>query len=88
MQGLDGGRLNIAAAALGGAQAALDKALAYTAERRAFGHALNRFQALQFRLADMETELQAARMFLYQAAWKYDRRRPTPPSTAPWRSAS
>jgi alkylation response protein AidB-like acyl-CoA dehydrogenase len=72
MQGLDGGRLNIAAAALGGAQAALDIALAYTAERRAFGHALNKFQALQFRLADMETELQAARVFLYQAAWKYD----------------
>jgi alkylation response protein AidB-like acyl-CoA dehydrogenase len=76
MQGLDGGRLNIAAAALGGAQAALDKALTYTAERRAFGHALNRFQALQFRLADMETELQAARIFLYQAAWKYDRKAP------------
>jgi alkylation response protein AidB-like acyl-CoA dehydrogenase len=76
MQGLDGGRLNIAAAALGGAQGALDKALAYTAERRAFGHALNRFQALQFKLADMETELQAARVFLYQAAWKYDRKDP------------
>jgi alkylation response protein AidB-like acyl-CoA dehydrogenase len=76
MQGLDGGRLNIAAAALGGAQGALDKALAYTAERRAFGHALNRFQALQFKLADMETELQAARVFLYQAAWKYDRKEP------------
>jgi alkylation response protein AidB-like acyl-CoA dehydrogenase len=76
MRGLDGGRLNIAAAALGGAQAALDKALAYTAERRAFGHALNRFQALQFRLADMETELQAARVFLYQAAWKLDRKAP------------
>jgi alkylation response protein AidB-like acyl-CoA dehydrogenase len=76
MAGLDGGRLNIAAAALGGAQAALEKALAYTAERRAFGHALNRFQALQFRLADMETELQAARIFLYQAAWKLDREAP------------
>jgi alkylation response protein AidB-like acyl-CoA dehydrogenase len=73
MQGLDGGRLNIAAAALGGAQAAFDIALAYTAERRAFGRTLNEFQALQFRLADMETELQAARIFLYQAAWKLDR---------------
>ena len=72
MAGLDGGRLNIAAAALGGAQAALDRALAYTAERQAFGQPLNRFQALQFRLADMETELQAARIFLYQAAWKFD----------------
>jgi alkylation response protein AidB-like acyl-CoA dehydrogenase len=76
MAGLDGGRLNIAAAALGGAQAALDKALAYTAERRAFGHTLDKFQALQFRLADMETELQAARIFLYQAAWKLDRQAP------------
>ena len=73
MQALDGGRLNIAAAALGGAQAALDIALAYTGERRAFGKALNEFQALQFRLADMETGLQAARTFLYQAAWKLDR---------------
>jgi len=72
MAGLDGGRLNIAAAALGGAQAALDKALVYMGERRAFGRALTDFQALQFRLADMETELQAARIFLYQAAWKYD----------------
>jgi len=74
MAGLDGGRLNIAAAALGGAQAALDKALAYTGERRAFGHTLDKFQALQFRLADMETELQAARVFLYQAAWKLDQK--------------
>ena len=73
MQGLDGGRLNIAAAALGGAQAALDIALAYTGERRAFGRRLDEFQALQFRLADMETEMQAARIFLYQAAWKLDR---------------
>lgn len=72
MRGLDGGRLNIAAAALGGAQAALDKALAYTGERRAFGQAIRDFQAIQFRLADMETELQAARVFLRQAAWKLD----------------
>ena len=72
MRGLDGGRLNIAAAALGGAQAALDRALAYTGERRAFGQAIRDFQATQFRLADMETELQAARVFLRQAAWKLD----------------
>jgi alkylation response protein AidB-like acyl-CoA dehydrogenase len=72
MAGLDGGRLNIAAAALGGAQAALARALGYMAERRAFGRPLTDFQALQFRIADMETELQAARIFLYQAAWKYD----------------
>jgi alkylation response protein AidB-like acyl-CoA dehydrogenase len=76
MRGLDGGRLNIAAAALGGAQAALDCALAYTAERRAFGKPVRDFQAIQFRLADMETELQAARVFLYQAAWKLDQAAP------------
>ncbi|HVH02540.1 MAG TPA: acyl-CoA dehydrogenase family protein [Amaricoccus sp.] len=76
MQGLDGGRLNIAAAALGGAQAALEIALGHTAGRHAFGQPLNRFQALQFRLADMETGLQAARVFLYQAAWKLDRQAP------------
>jgi alkylation response protein AidB-like acyl-CoA dehydrogenase len=72
MAGLDGGRLNIAACSLGAAQAALDKALAYMQERHAFGKPLSAFQALQFKLADMETELQAARIFLYQAAWKLD----------------
>jgi alkylation response protein AidB-like acyl-CoA dehydrogenase len=76
MTGLDGGRLNIAAAALGGAQAALDRALAHARERTAFGRRLADFQALQFRLADMETELQAARIFLYQAAWTLDRKAP------------
>ncbi len=76
MAGLDGGRLNIAAAALGGAQSALSTALAYTRERHAFGRPLADFQALQFRLADMETELQAARVFLHQAAWKLDRKAP------------
>lgn len=72
MAGLDGGRLNIAAGALGGAQAALDATLAYMGERRAFGQSLDQFQALQFRLADMETALQSARIFLRQAAWKLD----------------
>ncbi|MBU2148402.1 MAG: isobutyryl-CoA dehydrogenase [Alphaproteobacteria bacterium] len=76
MAGLDGGRLNIAACSLGGAQAALDKTLAYMAERQAFGRSIDQFQALQFRLADMETELQAARIFLYAAATKFDRRAP------------
>ena len=76
MAGLDGGRLNIAACSLGGAQAALDKTLAYMAERQAFGRSIDQFQALQFRLADMETELQAARIFLYAAATKLDRRAP------------
>ena len=72
MMGLDGGRLNIAAAALGGAQAALNKALAYTGERKAFGKTIDSFQSVQFKLADMETELEAARVFLRQAAWKLD----------------
>ena len=73
MAGLDGGRLNIAASALGGAQAALDATLAYMGERQAFGQTLDRFQALQFRLAELEVKLQSARTFLRQAAWKLDR---------------
>lgn len=73
MSGLDGGRLNIGACSIGGAQAALDKALTYSRERRAFGKRLDEFQALQFRLADMATELEAARLFLYAAAAAYDR---------------
>lgn len=72
MSGLDGGRLNIGACSLGGAQSALDKALTYAGERKAFGKSIDQFQALQFRLADMETELQAARIFLYTAAAKMD----------------
>jgi alkylation response protein AidB-like acyl-CoA dehydrogenase len=76
MAGLDGGRLNIAACSLGAAQAALDATLAYMAERRAFGKTIDQFQALQFRLADMEIELQAARTFLRQAAWKLDQGAP------------
>ena len=72
MAGLDGGRLNIAAAALGGAQAAFDKALSYMRERRAFGQAILDFQALQFRLADMETDLEVARTFLWRAAGALD----------------
>ena len=76
MAGLDGGRLNIAACSLGGAQAALDATLRYMAERRAFGQTLDQFQGLQFRLADMEIELQAARVFLRQAAWKLDQGAP------------
>jgi alkylation response protein AidB-like acyl-CoA dehydrogenase len=76
MAGLDGGRLNIAACSLGGAQSALDKALAYAGERRAFGRTIGEFQALQFKLADMETELSAARVFLYAAASRLDARAP------------
>ena len=72
MAGLDGGRLNIAACSLGAAQTGLTSTLAYMAERRAFGTSIDQFQALQFRLADMEIDLQAARTFLRQAAWKLD----------------
>lgn len=72
MAGLDGGRLNIAASALGGAQKALDLTLQYMSERKAFGKPINQFQALQFKLAEFETRLQASRTFLRQAAWKLD----------------
>jgi alkylation response protein AidB-like acyl-CoA dehydrogenase len=70
MMGLDGGRLNIGACSLGGAQRCLDEAIRYTKERKQFGQAIADFQATQFTLADMETELQAARMLLYAAAVK------------------
>jgi alkylation response protein AidB-like acyl-CoA dehydrogenase len=70
MMGLDGGRLNIGACSLGGAQRCLDEALRYTKERKAFGQTIADFQATQFTLADMETELQAARFLLYAAAVK------------------
>lgn len=76
MAGLDGGRLNIAACSLGGAQLALDKALAYAQEREQFGRPISDFQAIQFKLADMETELQAARVMLYEAAARLDGRSP------------
>ena len=74
MAGLDGGRLNIAACSLGGAQSALDKTLGYMKERKAFGKHLDEFQALQFKLADMATELEAARTFLWRAAAALDRK--------------
>ncbi len=76
MMGLDGGRLNIASCSLGAAQAGLDMTLQYMSERKAFGQTIDQFQALQFRLADMEIELQAARTFLRQAAWKLDQGAP------------
>ncbi|APE43784.1 acyl-CoA dehydrogenase [Sulfitobacter alexandrii] len=76
MIGLDGGRLNIAACSLGAAQIALDKTLDYMGERKAFGQSIDQFQGLQFRIADMEIELQAARTFLRQAAWKLDTKAP------------
>lgn len=72
MEGLDGGRLNIAACSLGAATQAVRIAANYMGERKAFGKTLDQFQALQFKLAEMETKLEAARVFLRQAAWKLD----------------
>ena len=70
MTGLDGGRLNIGACSLGGAQRSLDEAVRYTKDRRQFGQAIADFQNTQFTLADMATELEAARALLYLAAAK------------------
>lgn len=72
LSALDGGRLNIAACSLGGAQSALDKAVTYLGERQAFGKKLGEFQALQFRVAEMATALEVARTFLWRAASKLD----------------
>ncbi|MDN5870767.1 MAG: acyl-CoA dehydrogenase family protein [Nitrococcus sp.] len=76
MQGLDGGRINIASCSVGTAQVALEAARGYLHQRRQFGRALAEFQALQFKLADMATELVAARQLVRLAAWKLDRRDP------------
>ncbi len=76
MAGLDGGRLNIGACSIGGAQGALDKALSYAQERKAFGSRIADFQALQFKLADMAIELEAARTFLWRAAAALDEKTP------------
>jgi isobutyryl-CoA dehydrogenase len=73
MKGLDGGRLNISACSLGGARASLEAAQRYADERTQFGHRLSEFQALQFRLADMATELDAARLMVWRAAASLDR---------------
>ena len=72
MKGLDGGRINIATCSIGAAQAALDAARRYMGERRQFGHPIGEFQALQFKLADMVTELVAARQMVRLAAAKLD----------------
>ena len=72
MAALDGGRLNIAACSLGGARAALNKATAYMKERTAFGRPISDFQGLQFRVADMGTELEVAQTFLWRAASMLD----------------
>ena len=72
MMGLDGGRLNIAACSLGTAQRAFDMALEYAKTREQFGHSIAEFQAIQFKLADMATDLEAARLMLYEAAKTLD----------------
>jgi alkylation response protein AidB-like acyl-CoA dehydrogenase len=76
MMGLDGGRINIGACSLGGARACLEAAQGYMQERRQFGKRLADFQALQFRLADMATELEAARLMIHRAAVSLDRKAP------------
>ncbi|MFL5969106.1 MAG: acyl-CoA dehydrogenase family protein [Gaiellaceae bacterium] len=76
MTTLDGGRIGIAAQALGIAQAAYDVARDYAVERRAFGHRIGDFQAIQHKLANMSMELDAARLLVYRAAWLKERGRP------------
>lgn len=76
MKGLDGGRINIASCSLGAAQAALEQSLRYVEERKQFGKALAEFQALQFKLADMLTDLTASRQMVRLAAAKLDARHP------------
>jgi butyryl-CoA dehydrogenase len=71
---LDSGRIAIAAQAVGIAQAALDEALKYSKERKAFGKFLSEFQAIQFMLAEMKAKVEAARLLTYKAAWKKDRK--------------
>jgi butyryl-CoA dehydrogenase len=70
---LDGGRIGIASQAIGIAQGAFEQALAYSQERQAFGHPIAEFQAIRFMLADMATEIDAARLLARHAAWKHDR---------------
>jgi alkylation response protein AidB-like acyl-CoA dehydrogenase len=89
MAGLDGGRLNIAACSLGGAQAALDIALAYVQRAQGLRQALAISRTLQFKLADMATELEAARALLWRACAKLDAKAPDATNaSAPWPSAS
>src|SRR5689334_14902416 len=73
LQILDGGRIGVAAMGLGLAQGALDEALAYAKERKAFGQSISRFQTIQAKLADMATEIEAARLLTYRAADLKDR---------------
>ncbi len=72
MKVLDGGRISIAALAVGMAQGAYEAALSYSKERKQFGKSISEFQAIQFKLADMATEIDAARLLMYRAAWMKD----------------
>jgi hypothetical protein len=76
LQILDGGRISIAALALGMAQGAYEAAAAYAKQRKQFGKAISEFQAIQFKLADMATEIDAARWLVYRAAWLADQKGP------------
>ena len=76
MKGLDGGRINIAACSLGGARAALEASITYSAERKQFGKSIDQFQVTQFKLADMATELEASRLMVYRAASSLDNKDP------------
>src|SRR5205085_10306078 len=73
---LDIGRIGVAAMGVGLAQGALDQAIAYAKERRAFGQPISKFQAIQAKLADMSSEIEAARLLTYKAAWLKDQGRP------------
>ena len=75
MQILDGGRISIAALAVGIAQGAYESALRYSKERQQFGKPISEFQAIQFKLADMATQIDAARLLMYRAAWLKDQKR-------------
>jgi len=76
MQTLDGGRIGIAAQALGLAQGALDEAVAYMKERKQFGRSISAFQGLQWMVADMDVQIEAARLLVYKAAYKKDMGQP------------
>ena len=76
MQVLDGGRISIGALSVGIAQASLDAALAYAKERKQFGRPISKFQAIQFKLADMATRIELSRLAVYRAAWLKDQGQP------------
>ena len=84
MAGLDGGRINIAACSLGGAQRCLQDAVKYSQERTQFGKSISSFQYTQFKLADMATDLQAARLMVRQAAKMLDENDPQKTAFVPY----